>query len=387
MLFNLGIYAQYLDSLKNFDEISRERKKTLSDISRLRDNRDVLVFASDLSKREAPIAIEYTDLLAVQDQLENMSGSAIDIVLETPGGIGEVAEDIVRLIREKYEKVGMIIPGYAKSAGTIFAMAGDEILMGKGSAMGPIDGQIQLANGKRFSADAFLEGLKKIKDEIKREQNLIMAYIPILQNISPGEIQNCENIQEFSKHLVTEWLARYKFKYWNEHSDGRRVTEDERYNRAEEIATELCSQSRWLTHGRSLKMDDLDNIGVRVINYSKNAELDEAITRYYTLLRMSFEGSTIYKIFETMDSQIYRFMAPVQVRSEGPAYIMVDVSCPKCKHNVKIQCNLERSVPVGDGAIAYPISDNIVVCPACGKDINLLSMRQNIELQMGRKVV
>ena len=160
-MFNLGIYAEYLTRLKNFEEVTEERKKMLSKISKIRDGRDVLVFASDLSKGRAPIGIEYTDLLAVQDQLENLSGQAIDIVLETPGGLGEVVEDIVSLVRGRYEKVGMIVPGYAKSAGTIFAMAGDEILMGKGSALGPIDGQLQLANGKRFSADAFLEGLEK----------------------------------------------------------------------------------------------------------------------------------------------------------------------------------------------------------------------------------
>ena len=183
----------------------------LAHIAQIR-KRDILVFASDLSENRAPITIEYPDLLPVQDQLENLSGEAIDIILETPGGIGEVVEDIVRLIRARYEKVGMIIPGYAKSAGTILAMAGDEILMGEGSALGPIDGQLLMANGKRFSADAFLDGFKKIKDEVEKTEKLNPAYIPILQNISPGEIQNCENIQCFSKHLVTEWLAQYKFK-------------------------------------------------------------------------------------------------------------------------------------------------------------------------------
>ena len=134
----MGTYEKYLKRFKNFDEISQERKNTLAKISKIRDS-DILVIASDLSKNRAPITIEYSDLLPIQDQLENLSGNAIDVILETPDGVGEVVEDIVRMIRSKYEKVGMIIPGYAKSAGTIFAMAGDEILMGKGSALGPID--------------------------------------------------------------------------------------------------------------------------------------------------------------------------------------------------------------------------------------------------------
>jgi ATP-dependent protease ClpP protease subunit len=48
--------------------------------------------------------------------------------LETPGGSGEIAEDLVKAMRIKYEDVAVIVPGYAKSAGTIMSMAADEIL-------------------------------------------------------------------------------------------------------------------------------------------------------------------------------------------------------------------------------------------------------------------
>lgn len=44
-------------------------------------------------------------------------------------------------------------------------MAGDEILMDPTSALGPVDAQI-LFQGKRFSADAFLEGLDAIKKAV-----------------------------------------------------------------------------------------------------------------------------------------------------------------------------------------------------------------------------
>ena len=384
----MGIYAEYLDKLHNFEETTTERKNMLAKISKMRRGRDILVFASDLSKNRAPIGIEYADLLAIQDQIENMSGKEIDIILETPGGIGEVVEDIVKLIRQKYEKVGIIIPGYAKSAGTIFAMAGDEILMGVGSSLGPIDGQLILGNGKRFSADAFLEGLNKIKAEVEKTKNLNRIYIPMLQNTSPGEIQNCENIQSFSKYLVTEWLAKYKFKYWNTHSNGKVVTEDEKHDRANEIATTLCAQSRWLTHARSIKIQDLLNIGIEVTNYSDNAELNEAITRYYTLLRISFEKSMVYKIFETVNSQIYRFIAPIQTPPQAPKnIILADVSCPTCTHNLKIQFNLKKDMPVQDGAMTYPIRTGSVDCPKCGKPVDLKQVRQHVESQFGLRVV
>ena len=362
-----------------------ERKKMLSRISQLRNNRDVLVFASDFSKNGAPIGIEYADLLAIQDQLENMSGEAIDIVLETPGGIGEVVEDIVGMIRQRYETVGMIIPGYAKSAGTIFAMAGDEILMGEVSSLGPIDGQLIMGNDKIFSADAFLEGLEKIKQEVKETNKLSLAYVPILQSISPGEIQNCENVQNFSKRLVAKWLAEYKFKCWDKHSNGSKVTNQERCARAEEIATALGSQSRWLTHARSIKIADLEDLRIKITNYRKDDELNEAITRYYTLLRMSFESTPIYKIFETKDSQIYRHAVPVQV--SAPDSAVMNVTCKKCKHSFKVQINLKSNMQPEDGAVPYPISTDSMNCPKCHQEIDMMPMRQHIESQTGRKAV
>ena len=121
------------------------------------------------------------------------------------------------------------------------------------------------------------------------------AYIPILQGISPGELQSAENALKFAKVLVTDWLARYKFKNWSTHSTtGQPVTEEERRARAEEIAGELCNHRRWLTHERSIKIDDLEGMRLRITDYSRSPELADAIRRYHTLLQMTF-ATNIYK--------------------------------------------------------------------------------------------
>ena len=161
----------------SFPQLTAERKKLLLQISKLRGGRDVLVYAADLNKTNAPISINYSDLLPVNDQLSNLKGTALDIILATPGGSGEVVEDIVRLVRGKYPDVAMIIPGWAKSAGSIMAMSGDEILMEPASALGPIDAQMTW-QGKMFSADALLEGVEKIKKEVESTGVLNKAYIP-----------------------------------------------------------------------------------------------------------------------------------------------------------------------------------------------------------------
>ena len=385
----MGIYSEYLEKNFSFDQLLKERKKQLKIISKLRGNSDLLVYASDLTnKTQAPISIDYSDILPFKDQLNNLSGDSIDLIIETPGGIAEVVEDIVHLVRSKYDNVGIIIPGTAKSAGTILAMAGNEILMGVSSSLGPIDAQI-INNNKRFSADAFLDGLNKIKDEIAKTNKLNPAYIPILQNISPGEIQHCENAQQFSKILVTQWLSKYKFQNWNKHSTtGNPVTPQEKENRANEIAEQLCKHSDWLTHGRSIKIPDLQKMRLLITDYSKMNELNEAITRYYTLLRMTLESTNIYKIFETPNSQIRRFsganVPPPPVQNKQAKMVMVEFECPSCKSKYTIQANLAKGIALEKGKFPYPKDDKFN-CPNCKAQSNLAQIRLQIEAQTQKK--
>lgn len=265
----MGYYSEYIDRQMSFQDLTSERKRQLTRISEIRGGRDILVFASDMNKANAAISIGYADILPIGDQLQNLTGASIDLILETPGGSGEVAEDIVRLLRDKYEDVGVIIPGWAKSAGTIMAMAANEILMEPASALGPIDAQLAW-QGKFFSADALLEGIEKIKREVEQTGVLNKAYIPILQGISPGEIQSAENALAFAKELVTGWLASYKFKNWSIHtSTGQPVSPEDKKQRAEEIAGKLCNHGHWLTHGRSIKLSNLrDEMRLQITDYS-----------------------------------------------------------------------------------------------------------------------
>ena len=63
------------------------------------------------------------------------------------------------------------------------------------------------------------------------------AYIPMLQRLSPGELQNARNALEFARATVTDWLTRYKFANWEK---GRvPVTTEKKQERAREIADDF----------------------------------------------------------------------------------------------------------------------------------------------------
>jgi len=386
----MGIYSEYIEKKRSFDEISKERKIQLKRISEIR-KREIIVYASD-SAKNAPSQISPADLLPFKDQLSFIKTDDVDIIIETPGGIAETVEDMVELVRLKHQKVGIIIPGSAKSAGTIFSMAGDEILMGISSTLGPIDAQV-LSNGKRFSADAFLDGLQKIKQEVVDTGKLNPAYIPILQNISPGEIQHFENAQNFSKTLVKNWLSKYKFKYWEKHnSTGEPVTPEDKEKRADEIANKLCKHSDWLTHGRSIRVSDLEAMRLKITNYTDNTDLCDAIDRYYTLLRITFDMTGIYKIFETFCSQIYQSISQAALpaipipKNPKVQSAITDFICPKCATHYKLQINLEKNAKIPAGVIGYPKND-IFVCPNCTTSTNIAPLRLQFEAQTGLKAI
>jgi hypothetical protein len=379
-------YSEYLSANFDFLKLTEERKRQLTRISQIR-GADVVVVATDFSKGgQADISINYSDLLPFQDQLSQLNSDNIDIILETPGGSGETAEEIVKILRGRFKgRIGIIVPGHAMSAGTIIAMAADEILMGELSALGPIDAQLR----RGFSAEALIKGFEKIKDEVQRTNTLNKAYIPILQGISPGDLEHANNALNFAKELVQDWLATYKFKNWETHSSTKQpVTDACRRARAKSIADELANHSKWMTHSRPIKISELRTMKLLITDYRENTELNEAISRYYTLLQISLQSTAIYKIFEVKDSQIYRFISqPVAEPNGGQAdSATISVGCPSCKNQFKVQAHLKAGVPLEQDSQPFPKSC-CVKCPKCSVDIDLSDAKRQIEAQSKKTVI
>ena len=66
------------------------------------------------------------------------------------------------------------------------------------------------------------------------------------EHFSPGKYDHAARMRrKFSKTLFQNWLAEYKFKYWEKHaSTGKDVTPEEKTTRAEEIASETLQALR-----------------------------------------------------------------------------------------------------------------------------------------------
>ena len=66
----------------------------------------------------------------------------VDVLIVSNGGDPTVSWRMISLIRERFQKVGVLLPYAAFSAATLLALGADEIVMHPFSNLGPVDPQL-----------------------------------------------------------------------------------------------------------------------------------------------------------------------------------------------------------------------------------------------------
>ena len=208
------------------------------------------------------------------------------VIIDTPGGIVEVAERIVSILRHYYHEVKFLIPDSAMSAGTVLVMSGDAILMDHFSRLGPIDPQVYI-EGKPI-ATSVLSYLEQFERLVKKseEGTLTSAELVLLQKLDLADLRQYELVAELSVNLIREWLVQYKFKDWSKHSStGKIVTSQEKTDRAEEIARALNDQEKWGTHNRMINRDALAGLDLKIDDLESDQTLSDLIKEYFWFFR------------------------------------------------------------------------------------------------------
>lgn len=222
----------------------------------------------------------FRNFVEVVKNTSNRAENAVAIVLRTGGGSAETTERMVGVLRAHYGQVNFVVPDVAMSAGTIFCMAGDKIYMDYASSLGPIDPQVPTPDtGDYVPALGYLDKVA----EITNKGALTPADVVLLKSIDLAKLALFEQGRDLSIDLLKKWLVQYKFKDWKAHrttNPGSPVTEVEKADRAEEIARELANHKRWRSHGRNLDIVKLADLRIEIDDYSKDADLTQAIRGY-----------------------------------------------------------------------------------------------------------
>jgi hypothetical protein len=147
-----------------------------------------------------PVSVEDDDADMLEDTLRALDCSkGVALVISTPGGDGEAAERIINLFRSYSgtKEYWAIVPGKAKSAGTMICFGASKILMGPSSELGPVDPQIIFSEGgkrKQYSAYNLVKSFEDLFNGAEDTEGHIEPYIQQLQHYDARDIQRYKEL-------------------------------------------------------------------------------------------------------------------------------------------------------------------------------------------------
>lgn len=284
------IQQEILSSRSSSQDVVRKRYlKELHEYTK----RDTIIYASAFTTKKIPnlpsgvLSVSLDDVQAFMAARHQLKGKELDLILHSPGGSLEAAEQIVLYLRKQYDHIRVIIPQNAMSVATMLACAADEIVMGAHSAIGPIDPQITFPtqNGL-FTAPAqtILDEFEQAKKEVIADPRVSPLWINKISAIPHGFLQICRNSITLSNTKVAEWLDTYMFKGSEPKGKG--------------IADWLVSNREHLTHSRPINIDQARDIGLKVVELEKNHEFQERVLSLFHATMITLEITDCVKLVE-----------------------------------------------------------------------------------------
>lgn len=277
----------------------RIRREYFSELAKHTGN-DTIIYASAFDTLKASpnsgigpevFSIVLNDMQGFMSALHGLKGTKLDLILHSPGGSLEAAEQIVNYLRSKYDYIRAIVPQNAMSAATMIACACNEIVMGKHSAIGPIDPQITY-RGFTAPAQAILDEFNQIKQEVQANPNLGVLWVQRVLSYPHGFLEQCRITIELAKEKVADWLELYMFQG---QPNARQA--------AQNIAKWLGTATNHKTHGRPINIRTAQQQGLKVMPLETDQSLQEKVLSLFHATKVTFDTSHCAKLIENHEGQ------------------------------------------------------------------------------------
>lgn len=182
------------------------------------------------------------------------ASGTLDVIIASSGGDIDAAYNLALLFRRfGKEKLTFIIPRWAKSAATLLACAGDEILMTPVAELGPLDPQITAMNPleqrvERFSPLHIESTLQLIRDEFSKGNDKLAEGL--MQRLQfPLTLGSFKKLLEVGQDYVEKLLSSRMLK---EHADDAR-----------RIGSELTTG--YADHSWCITVEEASKIGLKAV--------------------------------------------------------------------------------------------------------------------------
>jgi len=288
-----------IESAKNAaqDTIRRRYLKSLATHTK----HDTVLYMSGFTSKKTPnipgnlLSITIEDIQGFMAAMHGLKGDSLDLILHSPGGSLEAADQIVQYLRSKYDHIRAIVPQNAMSAATMIACACDEIIMGKHSAIGPIDPQITFptANGQFTSpAQSILDEFDEAKKEVVSNPATAPLWVNKIKDLPPGFLNICRNTLDNSVLKVSEWLEVYMFK-----------GDVDAQAKAREIAVWLGDANEHKTHGHPIGIKAAREKGLKVTALEDDQVLQERVLSVFHSSAVTLDVTNCIKMIENQNGK------------------------------------------------------------------------------------
>lgn len=235
------------------------------------------------------------DVIHFEDLLRATDGSEEGyLIINSPGGDGNVAEKIITMCRQRFTKsFKVIVPNFAKSAATMIALGSDKILMGYLAELGPIDPQLGNPMGGFIPARSFIDGLEMIRGKV-RSGDPVQMYLPMLAQIRPEILAQCQSAIDGSREFAEKWLKECMLK--------------DNPEQAIEVAKRLSEGQQYKSHGKVIDYNEAhDVLKLNVEKIPPTSELWNNIWELYCrqmLLLQNLQHQGAAKLFESQATSL-----------------------------------------------------------------------------------
>jgi len=258
--------------------------------------RDTIIYATaftvpKLGVPQGVFAVDVGDMPGFMSAMHGLRGDNLDLILHSPGGSLEAADQIVQYLRAKYKHIRAIVPQNAMSAATMIACACDEIVMGKHSALGPIDPQMSM-QGRYVPAQAILDEFERAKNEVAADPRTAPLWLTKIQAYPPGFLQQCSTTISLSRDKAGEWLDAYMFR------DSTATPKP-----GVEIANWLGEANAHKTHGRPISIETARSKGLKVTALEDDQRLQEKVLSVFHSIMVTFQVTNCAKMIENNDGK------------------------------------------------------------------------------------
>ncbi|CAN5238158.1 S49 family peptidase [soil metagenome] len=253
-------------------------------------------------------SIVLDDIHGLMEVFKDLDASAgLDLLLHSPGGDPTAADSLVRYMRSKFDDVRVVIPVAAMSAATMWSLAGDRLLMGKHSQLGPVDPQMGTRQGN-VPAGAILRTFKRAQDDCAADPTHLSGWVPTLQQYFPGLLDMCEDSTNLSKSLVQKYLSEHMFA-------NKSTAQKNRLSKA--AADFFGDDTIHIAHGRGIGRDQLEALSLVVEPLEANDDLQDAVLSVHHAYMHTFAANP--SVSKIVENQLGRAVVKSQMLVPPPS--------------------------------------------------------------------